>query len=960
MFRQILSTEMRSCVVLLSLALCALSSTNAQEPGSGEGRDDARQREEWFAHSRQMNGKMPSGLRLKALAGLETMRLNEKIKFQKRFGTAAVIQGSAITGMSPQDLGLAGTVAPWTSIGPKPMILGSTAYSGRISAIAIDPSNINVVYAGAAEGGIWKSTDAGSSWQPLTDTQNSLASGSIKLDPANPNIIYVGTGEANSASDAYYGAGLLKSTDAGATWQNIQSPFVTGGTSVRIAALDIYPSNDNVLLAATTRTAGSGIYRSTDAGATWTLVYSGGPTFAVRFLPNSPNTAVAVGFDVNLDQQVILRSTDAGVTWQVIIHASPDFGFGDLTAQGSIALGTGHNTIYAALGGNTAALLYKSTDAGATWTAVNNKTTTGQTMCTSACWYSLTLAVHPTDPNLVYFGAVDLFRSTDGGNNWQSVTDALHVDHHVLTFTPAGDRLYAGNDGGVWSTADPRASSLTWTSLNQDLATLQFYSGISMFPGNPNFGIGGTQDNGTLRYNGNPAWTNILITGDSFQTAIDPTTSSRLFTTTQFGHVWQSSNGGASFTQTSGLPVGNNFFTPLVMDPSNHSRLYTAVSAVLYRTDNGSSWTQASGSMGQQVNNIDVSPSDENTVYVSAGNSVNVTRNAISASTPTYTSHSSPGREVMKVAVDPHDPTVAYAGLGGFSASDGKGNVYKLTNSGSTWTNITSNLVDAPVNDIVVDPDVPNTLYIANDVGVFSSSDGGQTWNSMVNGLPRSVVMGLALDRATRTLRAATHGRSMFDVTLPSIASTCAAPSTTAINICSPANGSTVSSPVHMLASAKVSGTIYRFELWANNVKIASVANSGTMDQNVTLANGSYQLTFVARNTDSSSRVTKTINITVGSSPSCGPPSSNGIVVCSPANGSTVASPVAVKAFAKVSGSIYRFELWEGTTKLASVANSGTMSVSISRAVGSHQWTFVARNTDNSSRFTKTITFTVH
>lgn len=945
---------------LLIIALSALTAIRAQEPGSGEGPDHARKRDEWFAQSRRVHGKIPPGLRLKALADLKAMRAREKQTFLQRFGNTAFAQGSSVTLASPSDYSLAATTAQWTSIGPHPMVFASNAFSGRVAALAIDPLDTNILYAGTADGGVWKTTDGGAHWQPLTDTQNSLTIGSIKLDPTNPDIIYVGTGEADDGLESYYGAGLLKSSDGGTTWQNIQAPFVTNGNSVRIGSIDIDPSDSNVLLAATTGGTGKGIYRSTDAGATWTPVYTGGSTFTVRFLPNSPNVALAVSYDeTSVNDTSILRSTDAGNTWQIVLHASADLSFG--AYDGALAVVSGANTIYAALGGNQAALLYKSTDAGATWTALSTKTTSGQVMCAAQCWYNLVLAVNPANPNLVYFGTSNLFSSSDGGSNWQAIS-ILHPDFHALTFTPAGDRLYTGNDGGVWSTTDLGAVNPTWNDLNQDLATLQFYPGISIFPGNPNFGLGGTQDNGMLRYNGNPAWTEILSIGDSSYTAIDPTTTSRLYGTTQNGYVWQSLDGGSHFSlQNNGLPVpGSNFLTPLTMDPQNSSRLYTAPASVIYRSDDGtSSWTQVSSDLGSGVGNITVAPSDSNTVYVATRTAVWVSRNALSAS-PSWTSYAGVGRQVMKIAVDPHDPSVAYAALGGYGCcSGGHGNVYKLTNYGATWTDITSNLVDAPVNDVVVDPDVANTLYIANDVGVFSTSDGGQSWNSMVTGLPRVIVMGLALDRATRTLRAATYGRSMFDLVLPGVTIPCAAPSSNGINVCSPADGSTVTSPVHVLASATVSGSVYRFELWANGTKVASVANSGTLDQNVTLANGAYQLTFVARNSANTSRYTKTINITVGATSGCAPPSSNGIVVCSPADSSTVQSPVAAKAYAKVSGTIYRFELWANGTKVASVANSGTMDQNVTLANGSYQLTFVARNTDNSSRYTKTISITV-
>jgi photosystem II stability/assembly factor-like uncharacterized protein len=944
---------------VVSLCVFAVLSLVAQEPESGEGPDHAKQREEWFSQSRLVNGKLPAALRLKALEKLKTMRADEKARRKQRFGDLAPAQGAQSTAVSAQDLSLAASGAQWTPIGPDPMILGSTLFSGRVSSIAIDPRNSNVVYIGAADGGIWKTTNGGASWQPLTDFQDSLSSGSITLDPANPDTVYVGTGEPYSSSSAYYGAGILKSSDAGSTWQNIQAPFVTSTVSLRIGGIDVYPNDHNVVLAATSRTQGSGIYRSTNGGATWTPVYSGGPVYKVRFLPNAPNTAIAVGFDDNtFNQQVILRSTDAGATWQVVVHQSVDFGFGDLTAQGSLAIGTGHNTIYAALGGNAAALLFKSTDAGATWTAVNNKLPSGQAMCNAQCWYGLALAVHPADPNLLYFGAVNLYRSTDGGNTWTGVTSE-HVDYHALTFTPAGDRLYVANDGGIWSTSDPRASVVGWTSLNAGMATLQFYPGISIAPGNPSFGLGGTQDNGILRYTGDPQWANILIVGDGISTAIDPATTSRLYGTTQGGFVWLSTNGGSSFTQqTNGLNLsGASFLTPLTMDSHNSMRLYTAPTQFVYRTDNGgSNWTQASDNLFSAVTNIAVAPTDENTVYASAGSGVGMTRNAISASSPTWTVHNGPGRKVTWVTVDPADATVAYAVLGGFSSIDGKGHVYKITNSGATWTNITANLPDTPVNNIIVDPDVANTLYIATDTGVFSTSDGGQSWNSMVENMPHSIVMGLALERSTRTLRAATHGRSMFDLKLPSVAPGCPVPSTNGVNICTPAAGATVTSPVRVTASAKLSNPPKLMELWIDGVKKASQPGN-QLDYTATLANGTHALAVYGVDT-TDAKLNKKITITVASATSgCTPPSTSGVNICTPAAGSTVSSPVSVTAAAKSTNPISSMEVWIDGAKKTTVSGN-QVNYSATLANGTHTVSVYGIDTTG-AKVNKKISFTV-
>src|SRR6185312_13086945 len=604
--------------------------------------DEVRQRDEWFAHSRRLHGRLPSDLRIKAFKQLEQMRADEKARFAQRFGAVTPTQaaasisptspGATIAPTSPSDFSLAATQMPWTAIGPAPALNGSTRVSGRITAIAIDPQNTSLIYAGAADGGVWKSTNGGTNWTPLTDQQNSLSTGSIELDPNNSSNVYVGTGEANSNADAVYGAGILKSTDAGASWQDIESPFVTSSGSLPIGSIAVNPANSSIVLAGTRSLAGAssgvGVYRSTDGATSWAQVNTN-DVFSIKFLPNNPSVVLAAGFDENSSKQAIFRSTDAGATWQEVLAVSVDFGFGALSAGGSIAAAPGHNTIYAALGGNAVTDLYKSTDEGATWTAINNKNSSGGTLCAAQCFYNDVIAVHPTNPNLVFFGGQQLYRSTDGGSSWVNA-DTPHEDYHALEFTPDGGTLFAGNDGGMWSTADPTATFVAWTDLNQDLATLQFYPGISIFPGNPKFSLGGTQDNGTLKYTGSTQW-NEVLGGDGLQTALDPGDASHFYATSLNGEVWETTNGGSTFNlEDNGLNLGNaNFFTVLTLDPHAMSRLYTAPNNI-YRSDNGaSSWVQISSiRFCGSVNNIAVAPSNADVVYVSNGTCLAVSTDA--------------------------------------------------------------------------------------------------------------------------------------------------------------------------------------------------------------------------------------------------------------------------------------------------------------------------------------------
>ena len=448
----------------------------AREGGEREEKDTARKRIEWFYQQRAFPlGFIPAGARLRALQELDRMLEREgKLVRQPDGSVQQFIQ--PVTTM-------------WSPIGPQPTVgtffFGNT--SGRVTALAVDPTNPNIVYLGGAEGGVWKSTNGGTNWTPLTDSQPSLAVGSIVIDPNNPNTIYVGTGEENFAIDSYYGAGILKSTDGGATWTQLGSGtfFNTGGAPIsarsggaRIGDLAI--SNDGTTLLAAVQGAGSvasGVYRSPDRGQTWTSVLSGAPGTTVLFDPSNNSIAyAALGFILGGPSGAsngVYKSTNGGQTW------APANGTGANVLPSGAAVGrieiaiapSSPSTLYASIqdprSATFGALLgfFKTIDGGVNWTAL-----TAPDYCNAQCWYDNAVRVKPDDAQTVFAGgsAVGftaggyLIRSTNGGNSWSGVAVGgggvrLHVDHHALAFSKPGSgtlTLYAGNDGGVWSTAD--------------------------------------------------------------------------------------------------------------------------------------------------------------------------------------------------------------------------------------------------------------------------------------------------------------------------------------------------------------------------------------------------------------------------------------------------------------------------------------------------------------------------
>jgi uncharacterized protein (TIGR03437 family) len=690
----------------------------------------------------------------------------------------------------------------WRQIGPQPTHYNGSSYTtaGRVNAIAIDPRDSNVVYIAAADGGVWKTTDGGANWTPLTDGQPTLATGAIALDPQNPDVVYVGTGEENFAQDSYYGEGILKSTDGGKTWTNIVGLFEQDF----IGAIAVHPTDSNVLVCA----AQSGVWRSADAGNSWTRTLS----FPVNDSAGTPrvhgtaaSSAISVLFDASNVQSVyaslgrpkgdasngVYHSNDGGLTWTRVTGTNnaalptSDVGRVELTMAPSAPA-----TLYAQISSATKAFgtllgLYKSTDAGATWTKLNPPTNT----LGSQLWYDNVIRVSPKDPNVVWSAGLSVARSLDGGNTWSAMAltgpngAQMHVDFHSMAFTSDGTKLFFGNDGGVFSTTDITASRPNWADLNATLSLTQFYPGMSL-DATGTISIGGAQDNGTQVFDGVNMWTNPNVCGDGGYTALDPTLSTVMYASCQFIAIARGVpvNGTTRWHDADiGIDPGDSseFIAPLASDPSNPQTLYFGTFRLWQSRDGAGQWTAISPDLtaGQStIRAIAVAPSDPNTVYVGTRNSlVQVTTNALPGANARWTDRSSglPARTVTAIAVDPIDSATVYVAFSGFisKVTPFDGYVYRSTNAGATWTNITGNLPVLPVNDIVVDPDLPGTLYVATDAGVMFTTDGGSSWSSLGSGLPRVVVHSLTLSRKTRVLRAGSHGRSVWEIAIPLSAS---------------------------------------------------------------------------------------------------------------------------------------------------------------------------------------------
>jgi uncharacterized protein (TIGR03437 family) len=861
-------TISRSFLVLFLLA----SSVPAQVWEDREPEGVQKAREDWFFQQRvQPSGIIPTGARVNA------------IRRQQQIDSAArqQHQSAAATGMKPHALTM--DSANWTLIGPRPTGGGSASVtSGRVNAIAIDPRSNNVAYIGAAEGGVWKTTDGGAHWTPLTDNQASLASGAIAIDPNNPDTVYVGTGEENFAYDSYYGAGILKSTDGGATWTNIVGPFLRD----EISAIAVHPTNSNILVC----TSRVGVWRSADAGQNWTLTLSGTGGISATFDPtNGSSVYASLGYPTAAanSKNGVYHSTDGGITWKAVngsgTTALPTTNLGRI----NIAMAPSDPaTIYAQVGNATNQSvmgIYKTIDGAASWNKLPiSSGTLG--LWGDQAFYDNPIAVSPSDPNVVWAGGLNVMRSTDGGNTWSALPmtglngTTIHVDFHVFAFTQDGTRLYIGNDGGVFSTGDVTGRQVNWAELNDTLAITQFYPGMTTDPTNPLVMLGGTQDNRTQRYNGDANW-QVVACGDGAYTVIDP-----LFPALTYTNCGVLS--GAAILRTLALTVVSAwvetdygidqtdlspFIGALVMDPSNPQTLYYGTYRLWQTQDSAGKWNPVSpdltGGKKGTVFSIGVAPTDSNTVYVGTSNGkVQVTRDVNDGANASWTAMSGlPSRTPTQVRVDWLDAATAYVTFSGFSSTtDKQGHIFKTQNAGASWADISGNLPNVPVNDLVVDPDLPQTLYAATDIGVLVTTDGGNTWSTLGNGLPKVAVPALVFDRGSRVMRAGTHGRSVWEILVP-LTGASQQPSVTALSPVT-ANTGDPAFTLKVTGARFTSGTVIR---WNGQNRPTTLVDSGHATAQIPATDiaGAGRVSITAFNPGVGGGASNPVNFTVGSGP---------------------------------------------------------------------------------------------
>jgi photosystem II stability/assembly factor-like uncharacterized protein len=634
----------------------------------------------------------------------------------------------------------------WVSLGPTPGYYFSYGnISSRVVTGAFHPTNPGTIYIGPANGGVWKSTDNGVNWVPLTDYEISMSMGAIAIDPANPDIVYAGTGEATYSGVSYYGRGLLKSTNAGNSWTSITSNLPN---SSYFSRLKLRPGHPNELLAALGT---AGLYRSTNYGDNWTILLSGRCDDVVFTV--SGDTAFAVGSGIGFR-----RSIDGGQTFTA-------FGTG---------LGTGTRThfdlclaqpafMYAAVYGSSTVGIYKSTNYGSNW--IQLTTSSAFQNQAGQAWYDLYCRVNPVNPNLVFVGTIDIWRSTDG-TTFTNITNGysggyVHVDQHFLFFHPNDPNTFmACNDGGIWLSTN---SGNSFTNLNQNLTLTQFYR-IAASPFTPSRILGGTQDNGTQQTYSALNWA-AAYGGDGGEVCFNSFNSNFILGETQNGGIFRTTNGGSNWSSaTSGITTSENvaWVAPIIVHPTIDGTFYTARQRVYRSINNGGVWAAISGNVNgtSAVREMAISKTNPSILYATSGSNIFLSTDG--GATFTNKTSGLPSRTITSVNIHPEDENIALLTFSGFSTDK----VYKTTNMGNTWVSIHGNLPDSPVNDGFIyhyDLTNPNTYFVATDIGVFLTQNNGANWVELPNNLPNTVIMHLDYSPSNQMMRAGTHGRGVYE-----------------------------------------------------------------------------------------------------------------------------------------------------------------------------------------------------
>ena len=642
----------------------------------------------------------------------------------------------------------------WTSLGPSDFTWGNgwNGGVGRINCIAFHPTNSSIFWVGAPAGGLWKTTNGGTSWTPLTDGMPSIGVSGIAIDYTNTNILYILSGDGDGGDTR--SVGVLKSSDGGDTWVATDMTY-TALDDVRGYKLLMHPTNHLILFAVMT----NGIWKTTNGGTTWTQVKTG--SFRdIEFKPGDPTVVYASG-----NSTEFWKSTDTGGTWTEITSGVP-------TTASRIAIGVTPDAptyVYLLTGPSTGVGSYKgtylSTNSGSSFaTRSTTPNILGYEILgndnENQATYDLAVAVSRTNSADMMIGGINTWTSANWGTTWTitSMWDNsggigyTHADIHGLEINPLNNYVYCVSDGGVFRSTN---FGSTWTDLTSGIANTQIYR-IAGFTSNTNLITFGAQDNGANKWTGVAAMLHMLG-ADGMDCMIDHSNSSILYNSTQNGSLRKSTNGGASFTGIKPTGATGSWVTPYIMNPANSSIIYGGYDDVYKSTNGGSSWTNT-GADGRGAMAMGTS----NTSRIYASNGATIYRSDDAAGTWTNVSAGLPGITITFIAVDPDNSLRVFITLGGYTAGQ---KVYESTDGGATWVNRSGSLPNVPTNCIAYEDNnyaPADALYIGNDLGVFYRDDNHTDWIPFRNGLPTVPVFDLEINKTNNMITIGTFGRGLW------------------------------------------------------------------------------------------------------------------------------------------------------------------------------------------------------
>ncbi len=687
--------------------------------------------------------------------------------------------------------------------------IGPAVTSGRVSDIAVQPTRRNVWYVAAASGGVWKTVNAGTTWTPVFDGEGSFSIGCLAIDPRNPLIVWVGSGENNSQRSVSYGDGVYKSVDGGKSWQNVGLK-----ASEHIGKILVDPRSSDVVYVAAQGPLWAdggdrGLYKTTDGGKTWKKVLEISDKTGVSdlaFDPRNPDVVYATAYQRRrhvftlIDggpEGGIYKSTDAGATWKKLEAGLPK---GDVGRIGLAVAPSNPDTVYAIVeAADKASGIYRSQDAGANWEKVSDY------MSTSGQYYQELIA-DPKDERRVYSMDTWMMVTEDGGKSWHKVGEkSKHVDNHALVVDPDDTRhLVAGCDGGVYESYDRGA---TW-DFKANLPVTQFYK-LAVDNSLPFYFVyGGTQDNESL---GGPSRTTnengilnsdwfVTVGGDGFQSQVDPEDPNIVYSEWQYG-------GLIRFDRRSGEvldiqpqpgkgepPLRWNWDSPLVISPHAHTRLYFAANRIFRSDDRGDTWKAISPDLTRQLDRnklkimgrvwsvdavaknastsfygnlvaLSESPLKEGLLY--AGSDDGLIQVTEDGGATWRRIEKFPGvpemTYVSRVTASRHDVDTVYAAFDNHKNGDFKPYVLKSADRGKSWTSVTGDLPErGSVWCVIEDSKDRNLLFAGTEFGAFFSPDGGKKWIELKGGMPPIAVHDIAVQAREDDLVLATFGRGFY------------------------------------------------------------------------------------------------------------------------------------------------------------------------------------------------------